>query len=118
MGYGGVQGTETLETLLELGRETLISLDLGEEEGVAAADLWLVEDEEKGGARRLELVRDVGVPLGVVGAVGASVLAETVILRIAIDNMELGIALYIARCGVPVNGAEVSARVLVIGAVD
>jgi len=57
----------------------------------------LVKDEEEGGARGLQFVRDVGMPLRVIGPVGTSVFAETVVLGIAIDNVELGEALDISR---------------------
>lgn len=55
------------------------------------------------------------MPLGVVGSVGASVLTEAVVLRVAVDNVELGIAFDVAGGGVPVDGAEVSAQALGFG---
>lgn len=76
------------------------------EEGVTTANLGLVEDEEESSARRLLLVRDIGVPRGVAGTVGSSVFAETVVVGVAIDNVELGVALDVARRRMPMNGSE------------
>jgi hypothetical protein len=46
---------ETFESFLELGRETVVELDLGGEEGVAAC--WgQVQEEESGESRRLLFV--------------------------------------------------------------
>lgn len=53
---GRVDGAEAFEALLELGGETFVGLDLGEEEGVASAVHGLLEDPEEGGARGLSLV--------------------------------------------------------------
>jgi hypothetical protein len=56
LGNGGVQCPETLEALLEFGGETIVGLDLGQEQGVATADLGLVKDKEEGGTRGLQFV--------------------------------------------------------------
>jgi hypothetical protein len=125
LGDGGVHRAQALEALLERGREAVVRLDLGEEEGVAAADLGLVEDEEERGAGGLLLVGDVGVPLCVVGAVGAGVLCEAVVLGITVDckgqcyftvriydkqirtDVELRVTLHVSRRRMPLDGAEV-----------
>lgn len=107
LGDGRVQCPETLEALFELGGEAIVGLNLGQEKGVATADLGLVENEEEGGARGLQFVGDVGMPQRVTGPVGTSIFAETVVLGIAINNVELGEALDIPRRRVPLDGAEV-----------
>ena len=55
----------------------------------------------------MQFVRDIGMPLREIGPVGTSVFAETVVLGIAIDNVEFGEALDVSRCRVPLDGAEV-----------
>lgn len=65
--YGGVDlfdsavcGLETVETLLEQGRETVVGFDGVGEEGVAAAG-WALKEDQEGGSGRLGLVGDIGV---------------------------------------------------------
>jgi hypothetical protein len=107
LGNGSVQCPETLEALLEFRRETIVGLNLGQEQGIATADLGLVEDEEEGGSRGLQFVGDVGMPPRVIGPVSTSVFAETEVLGIAINNVELGETLDVSRRRVPLDGAEV-----------
>lgn len=82
--YGGVQCTQAQEAFLELGGEAVVCLNLGKEEGIATADLGLVEDEEEGRARGLLLVGHVRVPGGVVCTVGTGVFLEAVVFGIAV----------------------------------
>lgn len=55
--HGGVDGAQALEALLELEGETLVGLDLRQEEGVTAAIVRLLENPEEGRARGLQLIR-------------------------------------------------------------
>ena len=80
---------------------------MGQEEGVATADLGLIKDEEECGSRGLQFVGDVGMPQRVTGPIGTSIFAETVVLGIAIDNVELREALDVSRRRVPLDGAKV-----------
>jgi hypothetical protein len=107
LGNRRVQRPETLKALLELGRKTIVGLNLGQEESVATADLGLVKDEEEGGARGLQFVGAVGMPKRLTGPVGTSIFAERVVLGIAIHNVELGEALNVSRRRVPLDGAKV-----------
>ena len=107
LGNGRVQCPETLETLLELGRETIVGLNLGQVQGIASADLGLVKDEEESGARRLQFVGDIRMPPCLTDAVGKTKFTERVLLSIAIDNVEFGEALDVCSRRVPLDGAEV-----------
>lgn len=103
-----VHGLQPLKSLLKLGGKAVVSLDLRCKEGVAANERGLVEDEEEGGARRLLLVGNVGVPLEATEAVGAAVLLEFVVLAVAVHHVELGVALDIPGCGMALDRPEVS----------
>lgn len=107
-----MDGLETLEALLKLGRQSVVRLDLGREEGVTADERGLVKDEEEGGGGRLLLVCDVRVPLELGQPVASTVVFETIVLAITVDNMKLGVALYITGCGVTMDRTEVSVKAL------
>jgi hypothetical protein len=51
----GVQCAQALKTFLKFGREPIVGLNLGEEEGVATTSFGLIEDEEECCPRRLLL---------------------------------------------------------------
>lgn len=129
LAHCGVHGAQTLEALLELVGEPVVCLDLGQEEGVSAgfglqsadklqsvqaarrgkvSPTYLVKDEEEGGSGSLLLVRDVGVPAGVVDAVAAEVLLEPVVALVAVDDVELGVALHVPARWVPLDRPEVA----------
>jgi hypothetical protein len=101
-----MQRLQALQTFLEFGREAVVGLDLRCEEGVPADLGRLVEDEEEGGGRRLLFVGDVRVPAQAGEAVAAPVVAEAVVLGIAVDDVELWVARDVARGRVTVDRTE------------
>lgn len=102
-----VRRAEAVEALLEQGAEAFVSRDGVDEERVAAR-LGAVEDVEKGGARRLLLVRNVRVPGDGAGA-RLKVRLVALVARAAVDEVNLGVALGRARRGVDVVAAKVLA---------
>lgn len=91
----------------ELWREALDRGDLGREPGVAA-NVGRRDEEERGQAGRLELVRDVRVPDGGREAVVALEVVRRV--RIAVHEVQVGVVLGVPRGGVDVQAAEVAAE--------
>jgi hypothetical protein len=61
-----VDCTECFEETLEVGRETVVCLDLGVEECVSATSdtiySWKIEDVKECGRRRVKFVGNVGMP--------------------------------------------------------
>ena len=102
-----VHGLQTLQAFLEFGREAVVGLDLRREEGVTADLGRLVEDEEEGGGRRLLFVGHVRVPAEAGEAVGAPVVAEAVVLGVAVDDVELWVARDVARGRMAVDRTKV-----------
>ena len=80
---------------------------MGQEEGVATADLGLIKDEEECGSRGLQFVGGVGMPPRIIGSAGTTMFTETVGLGIAIDDVELGEALDVSRRSMPMEGTKV-----------
>jgi hypothetical protein len=56
----------------------------------------------------LKLVRDIGVPAGVVDAVVTQIFSEEVVCGISVHDMELWIALDITRRRVALDGTKVT----------
>lgn len=99
-----VYGLERLQERDEVGRKTLQRGDLRCEDSVATG-VGGGDEEEGGQARRLVLVADVGVPRGC-----NSVLTLLIVERrrpVAVDEVQVWIALWMAGRRVDVQSAEV-----------
>lgn len=99
---------QTVESLLELGRESAVCQCLVSKECVSTCG-WSVQEIEKGGARRLLLVSDVGVPCN-----RGCALFEKVpgggIIRTAVDQVYFRVAFGSTRGRVDVVSSKVSSN--------
>lgn len=100
-----VHSLESLQTLLELGRKSVVGLGVIREESVSSCSGHL-QDTQEGGSRRLLLVGDIRVP-GDRRQVGGKVLGVDIVSLLSEDEMHLGVSLGRSRSRVNVLSSKV-----------
>jgi hypothetical protein len=100
---------QSMEALLEFGRETVVSLNLVHEQSVTSS-LWRIQDVEERGTRGLFFIRNIRMPRDRRGAVCEEGVV-CVVPSTSVDEMNLGESLWRAGGWVNVMTAEVLSKV-------